>query len=285
MVLSNFRVLSYFSYNQLIRNNVHLGDAIKSKSWFDENFFYLSGSFNGHFILALNLTVQATRNSLFLVEKFVSRRLKIILSSHSLLISRRVYLECFFLSKFGCYYTNKKWVGGLLTNFKILSLKIFPFLSKIKRINRKYFRKRIFKKWLRLLNLMGGFINARFLPSFVFGTSLQLNPWIFHEAFNLLIPAAGLVDSDSSHISVVTYPIPANDDSFKTLLFFFLLFKNGFFVGRLVRKKRFLFFLNLALILLRKKQFNNDLFSVLIFIRFMRKINPFLFKKFVVSQK
>jgi small subunit ribosomal protein S2 len=275
--MKNKNCLTFFTYDQLIVNNIHLGDTVTERAWFEENFIYFDGIYNKHFILSLSLTVHSVRKVLFIIERHVSKRLKVILSVQNPLLFTRVRSECYYLVKYGCYYINSRWVGGVLTNFKTLSLKIFPFLAKFASRPKVALRKRVFKKWHKLLNLMEGLRGARVLPSLAFASDLKINPWVFREAFLLLIPTAGLVDSDSPQSGFVTYAIPSNDDSHKSILFFFLIFRNAFLVGRLRRKSRFLFFLNISLIYLQNSNYYSDYYSVLGFMFFFRKLYKKLF--------
>lgn len=274
---NNIQLLNYFTYEQLIINNVHLGDNIYGRNWFEENFFFIEGSYNNHFILSLNLTVQSIRKALYLIERNVSKRLKVIFSIQNPLLFLRVRLECFSLVKYGFFYVNSRWVGGILTNFKTLSFNIFPFLLKLNKNSKNILRKKVYKKWVKLLKLMGGLRGAKMLPSFTFSSDLKVNPWLFRESFLLLIPSAGLVDSDTPQSNFITYSIPSNDDSYKSVLFFFLIFKNSFLVGRLRRKNKFLFFLNLSLLYIKKNLIHYSLFSFLLLFIFFKKINKRLF--------
>jgi small subunit ribosomal protein S2 len=274
MIGKNKEFLNYFTFDQLISNNIHLGDCLKGRAWYEENFMFIEGSFNNHFIMNLNITVQNLRTSLFLIEHNVSRRLRIMLSIQNKLLFSRVRSECFFLVKYGCYYINTRWVGGVLTNFKTLSIKIFPFLLKLNLNDKRRIKRKVYKKWNRLLYLMGGLRGAKILPSLVFSSNLIINPWVFREAFLLLIPSVGLNDSDSPQSGFVTYNLPSNDDSYKSSLFFFLIYRNAFLVGRLKRKKKFLFFLNLSLIFIKNSNniFLKNSFAILFYRNFFKKL-------------
>jgi small subunit ribosomal protein S2 len=276
---STSRLLNYFTYEQLINNNVHLGDSVQGRNWFEENFFFIEGSYNRHFILSLSLTVQTVRKVLFIVERNASKKLKILFSIQNPLLFARVRSECYSLVKYGFYYINSRWVGGILTNFKTLSFNIFPFLAKLNLNSRNNLRKKVYRKWIKLLKLMEGLRGAKILPSFTFASDLKINPWLFRESFALLIPSAGIIDSDAPQTVYVTYAIPSNDDSYKSILFFFLLFKNAFLIGRLRRKIKFAFYLNLSLLYIRKNNIHYDLFSFLILFYFFRKTTSRLFLK------
>ena len=127
------------------------------------------------------------------------------------------------------------------------------------------------------MKLIGGWRGAKILPSFTFSSDLKINPWLFRESSLLLIPSAGLVDSDTPQSGFITYSIPSNDDSYKSVLFFFLLFKNAFLVGRLRRKNKFLFFINLALIYIRQNLIHYSLVSFLLLFFFFKKLNKRMF--------
>ena len=69
-------------------------------------------------------------------------------------------------------------------------------------------------------------LGTRRLPDLIIGSSPNLCDMAYLEANHMGIPIISLVDSDSDP-RVVTYPIPANDDSHSSLQLFHRVFRNA----------------------------------------------------------
>jgi len=121
--------------------------------------------------------------------------------------------------KFNFSYINEKWIGGLLTNFKIISQRIEYF----KRIQNdfegggfdKYTKKErlmINRNIHRMRKMFTGLENLTRIPDmiFVIDPTLKGHTTAIREARKMKISIAAILDSDDDP-DLVNYPIPAND--------------------------------------------------------------------------
>ncbi len=122
----------------------------------------------------------------------------------------------------GMPYVNKRWLGGLLTNFQTMSDRIDRLheLSGLKedgRLDLLPTKERMgMESELEKLEFnLGGVRDMKRLPQAVVIIDLKTEAIAVAEAVRLGIPIIGLVDSNVDPIPV-TYPIPGNDDSMRS---------------------------------------------------------------------
>lgn len=118
---------------------------------------------------------------------------------------------------------NKRWLGGMLTNFATIQRSI----KKVDDIDRmesdgtfKHLPKKecniLRKKREKILSVLQGVRGMKELPGMLVIVDVIKEHIALDEAFRLGIPVVGIVDTNSDP-SKVRYPIPANDDSLKTI--------------------------------------------------------------------
>ena len=121
--------------------------------------------------------------------------------------------------KFNFSYVSGRWIGGLLTNFKVLSRRI-EYFKKLKsdlekgRLE-KYTKKErvIFGRSIARMQMMfEGMENLEKIPDvlFLIDTSIKSHITALREARRLKIKTIAIIDSDDNP-ELVDYPIPAND--------------------------------------------------------------------------
>lgn len=121
--------------------------------------------------------------------------------------------------KFDFSYINDRWIGGLLTNFKVISKRI-GYFKKIqedmaKGEFEKYTKKErvmINRKIEKMKKMFSGLENLTRLPDilFIVDFSIKGHNTALREAMRLNIPVMAIVDSDDNP-DFADYPIPAND--------------------------------------------------------------------------
>jgi len=121
--------------------------------------------------------------------------------------------------EFNFSYINSRWIGGLLTNFNILSKRI-EYFKKVqadfeKGEFEKYTKKerqKINKNILKMKKLFGGLENLSKKPDVVFiiDPSIKGHRTAVREANRIGVPIVAILDSDDDP-NLVAYPIPAND--------------------------------------------------------------------------
>ena len=123
----------------------------------------------------------------------------------------------------GAMFVRGRWIGGFLTNFSEVSENI----SKLKELESglsqggfdhytKKERLGVEREISRLDSMFGGVRDIKGLPQVLFLASVRKALTAAREARQVGIPVVGVVDSNVNP-QLVDYPIPGNDDSFKSL--------------------------------------------------------------------
>ena len=119
-------------------------------------------------------------------------------------------------------YVNKRWLGGLLTNFHTMSGRIarlhelngWKEEGKLELLPTKE-RMGMEAELAKLEYNLGGVRDMDRLPDAVFITDLKTEEIAVHEAARLRIPIIGLVDTNCDP-TPVDYVIPGNDDAIRS---------------------------------------------------------------------
>ncbi|MDX6412589.1 MAG: small subunit ribosomal protein [Gaiellaceae bacterium] len=119
-------------------------------------------------------------------------------------------------------YVNKRWLGGLLTNFNTMSQRItrlheltdWKEEGKLDLLPTKE-RMGMEAELAKLEFNLGGVRDMERLPDAVFVTDLKTEEIAVHEAARLRIPIIGLVDTNCDP-TPVDFVIPGNDDAIRS---------------------------------------------------------------------
>jgi small subunit ribosomal protein S2 len=119
-------------------------------------------------------------------------------------------------------YVNKRWLGGLLTNFNTMSTRIsrlhelngWKEEGKLDLLPTKE-RMGMEAELAKLEFNLGGVRDMERLPDAVFVTDLKTEEIAVHEAARLRIPIIGLVDTNCDP-TPVDFVIPGNDDAIRS---------------------------------------------------------------------
>src|SRR5215470_9211470 len=121
------------------------------------------------------------------------------------------------------YYVNQRWLGGMLTNFQTIQLRIRYLRDLEARRDRGDFE-RLPKKeaqhlqddMARLERTLGGIKDMRRLPNALFIVDTRKERTAVLEARRLEIPIIALADTNCDP-DEMDYPIPANDDAIRAV--------------------------------------------------------------------
>ena len=123
----------------------------------------------------------------------------------------------------GAYYVSERWLGGMLTNFSTIRKSIKRLASIDKMEADGTFEKFTKKERLmlnrereRLRRVFGGIEDMTRIPGAIFVVDVKKEHIAIQEAKKLGIPVIGMVDTNCDP-DTVNYPIPANDDSIRTI--------------------------------------------------------------------
>ena len=124
--------------------------------------------------------------------------------------------------KCGMYYVVERWLGGTLTNFSTIKKSIRRLISLEKESGELYAsltKKEITmmeRERIKLADLHRGIKDMRKPPDAVVVVDGQYEATAIKEATSMGIPTIALIDSNTDP-NIVDFPIPANDDSLRTI--------------------------------------------------------------------
>jgi small subunit ribosomal protein S2 len=123
----------------------------------------------------------------------------------------------------GSPYVAGRWIGGTLTNFKNIRKRIDRLQKLIEERETgalekytKHERLLIDREIEELLGRFGGLVTVTDLPGALFVVDTRHEDTAVREANQLGIPVVGLASSDCD-FARITYPIPANDTSVRSI--------------------------------------------------------------------
>ena len=121
-------------------------------------------------------------------------------------------------------FVTHRWMGGMLTNQRTINIQI----KKLKELEKqmesgelahKYSKLEVqkYQKQIDQLNhLYGGIKDLTSLPGLVYVTDMRTNVIAINEARKLNLPIVAIADSNVDP-TLVSHPIPGNDDALKSL--------------------------------------------------------------------
>lgn len=144
----------------------------------------------------------------------------------------------------GTNYVAERWLGGMLTNFATIrkSLKRLDQIEKMEsdgtadNLTKKE-RLMLSREKDRLLRVLGGIVDMSRLPGALFVVDIRKERLAIKEARTLGIPVIAIVDTNVDP-TLIDYPIPANDDSLKTIALVAKEITDGVIMGKEASKTR-----------------------------------------------
>lgn len=123
----------------------------------------------------------------------------------------------------GALYVTERWIGGTLTNYKVIKKNIDKLLNFIRRKEtgdlERYTKKErllIDREIEKLQRYVGGIVALRGTPSAIVAIDTRRERTAINEASKYNVPVVALVDTNSDP-SGVKYVIPGNDDAIKSV--------------------------------------------------------------------
>jgi small subunit ribosomal protein S2 len=209
--------MNVISVEELINAGAHFGHP--TSRWHPSFDNYISMKKNGVHIIDMEQTSKCMERAAHAMGKIVKSGANILFVGTKKQ-AKDVVQEA--ADRCGMYYIVERWLGGTLTNYGTIkkSIKRLTILEKessniYANLTKKELNS-LERERLRLADLHRGIKDMKHLPAALFFVDGIHEKIAIAEAKVLGIPAFGIVDSntDPSHID---YPIPANDDSMKTI--------------------------------------------------------------------
>ena len=205
--------------NTLLEAGVHHGHL--SKHWSPDFRPYLLMKQNKRHIINLRETLRCLENAGQKMKEIAAAGQKILFigrKKQAKDVMKQAALE---LNQ--PYVTEKRWLGGALTNFAIIKKRLHLLLStEHKHEDPTYIhltkKEKLIadRKTQKLALLLQGMTILKRLPAAIFIVDVRKEATAVKEASKLGIPIIALIDSNSP-ASLITYPIPANDDTSQSI--------------------------------------------------------------------
>jgi small subunit ribosomal protein S2 len=203
---------------QLLEAGVHFGH--QTRRWNPKMAPFIFMDRNGIHIIDLQQTVTRLNDAYKFVEQIAAEGGTILFVGTKKQAQEAVAEEA---TRCGMYFVNHRWLGGMLTNFQTIQLRIRYLRELETRRDRGDFE-RLPKKEVqhlqddivRLERILGGIKDMRRLPNAIFIIDTRKERTAVLEARRLDIPIIALADTNSDP-DEIDYPIPANDDASKSI--------------------------------------------------------------------
>jgi small subunit ribosomal protein S2 len=220
-------VMPSFTMRQLLEAGVHFGH--NTRRWNPKMGPHIFGIRNGVHIIDLEQTVPMLHRSLEAVRDVVKGGGRVLFVGTKRQAQAKVAEAA---KRCGQYYVNHRWLGGMLTNWKTISVSI-KRLRELEEIVGQGQQGRTKKEMLqltreleRLDRALGGIKEMGGQPDLIVIIDTNKEQLAIQEANKLGIPVAAILDTNSSP-DVITFPIPGNDDALRAIDLYCELFANA----------------------------------------------------------
>lgn len=202
----------------LLEAGVHFGH--QTRRWNPKMKKYIYGERNGIYILDLRKTSQLIDQAYEVVRDLASKGKNVVFVGTKKQASEIVETEA---NRCGAFFVNKRWLGGMLTNFETIKSRINK-LKELERMKEEGIFERLPKKEVasltrqleKLNKSLGGIKNMRGLPDILFIVDQKRELIAVKEANKLNIPIVCLVDTNCDPEGI-DYVIPGNDDAIRAI--------------------------------------------------------------------
>lgn len=213
--------MSKIGMREMLEAGAHFGHS--TRRWNPKMAPYIFGPRNGIHIIDLQKTVGLFKNAYDFMNTTVSRGGKVLFVGTKKQAQEIIKDAALSSNQF---YVNYRWLGGMLTNFKTIKQSI-ERLRKLSEMSTdgtfdKLPKKEVVKLSRELEKLernLAGIKDMTKPPKAIVIIDPKKEHIAVSEAHNLKIPVVAMLDTNCDP-DVVDYPIPANDDSIRSVSLF-----------------------------------------------------------------
>ncbi len=202
---------------QLLEAGLHFGHH--ARRWNPKMKPYIFGKRNGIFIIDLEKTLERMTVA-YNVARSITESGKDIIFVGTKQQARPIIEEE--ARRCGAQFVTVRWVGGLLTNFHVVSTRITR-LAELERILSntqlavpKKETLRLQREYRTLSKLFNGLQQLDRLPGAIYVVDPVREETAVAEARRMKIPVIALIDTNGNP-ELVDYPIPGNDDALRSI--------------------------------------------------------------------
>ena len=203
---------------ELLEAGVHFGH--QTQRWNPKMKPYIYGARNGIYVFDLRKTSDLLDKAYEVVREFAARNKNILFVGTKKQAAEVVAEEA---QRAGAYYINRRWLGGMLTNFetirgrvnKLRELEDFLNSGHAEKLPKKEIAQ-LNRQLAKLSKTLGGIKEMRGLPDLLFVIDQKKDEIAILEAKKLGIPVICLADTKADP-SNIDYVIPGNDDAIRSI--------------------------------------------------------------------
>ena len=204
-------------FQDLLDTGAHFGHV--TRKWHPNYKPYILMEKNGVHIINLEETISSFNKAITFIQDIVKRNGEVLFVGTKKQAKDIVQQEA---DRCGMFYIVERWLGGSLTNFTTIKKSIKRLKSLEKEGSSLY--ENLTKKETQMLNRERvklsdqhrGIKDMRRPPDAIVVVDGQFEETAIKEATSMGIPVVAIVDSNTDP-NMISYPIPANDDSLRTI--------------------------------------------------------------------
>ena len=209
--------MALIKFEDLLDTGAHFGHL--TRKWHPNYKPYILMEKNGVHIINLEETISSFEKAIKFLQGVVKKNGEILFVGTKKQAKDIVQQEA---DRCGMFYIVERWLGGSLTNFTTIKKSIKRLKSLEKEGSSLY--ENLTKKETQMLNRERvklsdqhrGIKDMRKPPDAIVIVDAQYEGTAIKEANSMGIPIVAIVDSNTNPKSI-SYPIPANDDSLRTI--------------------------------------------------------------------
>ncbi len=203
----------------LLKTGAHFGHKISK--WHPNMAPYIYTSRNEIHIIDLSKTVDMLAKAVEFIQDEASKG-KTVLLVGTKKSMKNIIKDI--AEEAGIPYVNERWLGGTITNFSTIRQLVDKLVSLENRKNDPDYETKYTKKErlvhdreiAKINNMVGGIRNLKKIPDVLYIIDVKSEKTAVKEANKRDIPVVAITDTNVD-LTLVDYPIPANDDSIKTV--------------------------------------------------------------------
>ena len=203
---------------ELLEAGVHFGH--QTQRWNPKMKPYIYGTRNGIYVIDLRKTTDLLDEAYNLVRDFAAKGKNVLFVGTKKQAAEVVAEEA---KRSGAYYINRRWLGGMLTNFETIRGRVNKLKEMEEFINNGYIDKlpkkevaQMNRQLAKLSKTLGGIKDMRGLPELIFVVDQAKEEIAIKEANKLGIPVICLADTNANPDGI-NYIIPGNDDAIRSI--------------------------------------------------------------------
>lgn len=202
---------------QLLEAGLHFGHH--ARRWNPKMKPFIFGKRNGIFVIDLEKTLERLRSAYEAARTVTESGQEIIFVGTKQQARPIIEEEA---KRCGACYVTVRWVGGLLTNFNVVSTRIAR-MAELERLlantqlsTPKKETLRLQREYRTLTKLFDGLQQLDRLPGAIYVVDPVREATAVAEARRMKIPVIALIDTNGNP-ELIDYPIPGNDDALRSI--------------------------------------------------------------------